>query len=163
MSKKKKNSLFELVNNQVVVCMDDTFAFIAGYTSSGVSYGTTWEEIGIDPSLPFEEKKDLYLSGCYKIPVLTDFQKSDLKAMLDTLDDIQVKLEVYDDLSGINDLCDTTDSVRDVMERIDDLYRPHLTERGWLPDRQSLMGWVNFNRKRGSILLDNSQQTRQPS
>ena len=80
--------------------MDDTFSFIAGYTSCGYPYGTKCEEVGINPSLPFEEKINLYLHGCYKIPVLTDSQKSDLKVMLNTLDDIQVKLEVYGDLSG---------------------------------------------------------------
>ena len=36
--------------------MDDTFSFIAGYTSGGAAYGVTWEEAGIDPELPFEEK-----------------------------------------------------------------------------------------------------------
>ncbi len=28
---------------------DGTFAFIAGYTSNGVPYGTTWEELGLEP------------------------------------------------------------------------------------------------------------------
>lgn len=28
---------------------DDTFAFIAGYTDGGVPYGTTWEELGLEP------------------------------------------------------------------------------------------------------------------
>lgn len=28
---------------------DDTFFFIAGYTSGGVPYGVTWEEIGLEP------------------------------------------------------------------------------------------------------------------
>lgn len=28
---------------------DDRFAFIAGYTSGGVPYGVTWEEMGISP------------------------------------------------------------------------------------------------------------------
>jgi hypothetical protein len=28
---------------------DDTFAFIAGYTSAGFPYGTTWEELGETP------------------------------------------------------------------------------------------------------------------
>jgi hypothetical protein len=32
---------------------DDRFAFIAGYTSGGAAFGTTWEEMGIDPMLPF--------------------------------------------------------------------------------------------------------------
>lgn len=38
---------------------DDHFAFIAGYTSGGVPYGTTWEEMGINPELSFEEKIEL--------------------------------------------------------------------------------------------------------
>ena len=38
---------------------DDQFAFIAGYTSGGAPYGTTWEEMGIDPSLPFPDKASL--------------------------------------------------------------------------------------------------------
>ena len=28
---------------------DDTFFFIAGYTSGGVPYGLTWEEMGLEP------------------------------------------------------------------------------------------------------------------
>lgn len=28
---------------------DDTFFFIAGYTSRGAPYGVTWEEIGLEP------------------------------------------------------------------------------------------------------------------
>lgn len=40
--------------------MDDTFAFIAGYTAGGFPYGTTWEALGIDPALPLEEKQRLY-------------------------------------------------------------------------------------------------------
>jgi len=28
---------------------DDTFAYIAGYTSGGAPYGVTWEEIGEEP------------------------------------------------------------------------------------------------------------------
>jgi len=28
---------------------DDTFFFIAGYTSGGAPYGTTWEEMGLEP------------------------------------------------------------------------------------------------------------------
>ena len=36
--------------------IDDTFSFIAGYTSGGVAYGTTWEELDdddVDYELPF--------------------------------------------------------------------------------------------------------------
>ena len=46
--------------------MDDVFCFIAGYTSGGVPYGTTFEEVGIDPSLPFEEKVRLYNTKALK-------------------------------------------------------------------------------------------------
>ena len=42
---------------------DDTFAFIAGYTSGGAAYGLTWEEMGIDQELPYEEKMRLWLEG----------------------------------------------------------------------------------------------------
>ncbi len=40
---------------------DERFAFIAGYTSGGMPYGTAWEEEGIDPDLPLEEKIRLYI------------------------------------------------------------------------------------------------------
>lgn len=36
--------------------MNDDFSFIAGYTSNGAPYGTAWEDAGIDPDLPFNEK-----------------------------------------------------------------------------------------------------------
>ena len=39
---------------------DGRFAFIAGYTDGGAPYGVMWEEVGIDPGLPFEEKVNLY-------------------------------------------------------------------------------------------------------
>ncbi len=39
---------------------DDRFAFIAGYTDGGAPFGVMWEEVGIDPGLPFEEKVRLY-------------------------------------------------------------------------------------------------------
>jgi len=42
------------------VSMSDTFAFIAGYTPGGFPYGTTWEELGIDPELPLQEKVKRY-------------------------------------------------------------------------------------------------------
>ena len=35
---------------------DEYFAYIAGYTSGGAPYGLTWEELGIDTSLPIEER-----------------------------------------------------------------------------------------------------------
>lgn len=30
---------------------DDTFYYIAGYTSGGVPYGVTWEEMGLEPGM----------------------------------------------------------------------------------------------------------------
>ena len=48
---------------------DDRFAFIAGYTSGGAPYGTTWEEMGIDPLLPFSEKVSLLGSGEFDLLV----------------------------------------------------------------------------------------------
>lgn len=39
---------------------DDRFAFIAGYTDGGAPFGVMWEEVGINPELPFEEKVKLY-------------------------------------------------------------------------------------------------------
>ncbi len=30
---------------------DDTFYYIAGYTSGGAPYGITWEEMGINPDM----------------------------------------------------------------------------------------------------------------
>ena len=39
---------------------DGRFAFSAGYTDGGAPYGVMWEEVGIDPGLPFEEKVKLY-------------------------------------------------------------------------------------------------------
>lgn len=42
---------------------DGMFAYIAGFTSGGFPYGLTWEEVGIDSELPFEEKVKLYEQG----------------------------------------------------------------------------------------------------
>ena len=41
--------------------MDGTFAYIAGYTPGDAPYGVTWEEVGIDSDLPFDEKVQLYM------------------------------------------------------------------------------------------------------
>ena len=40
--------------------LDGTFAFIAGYTSGGVPYGTTWEELGLEPCASYEELMEAY-------------------------------------------------------------------------------------------------------
>ena len=55
---KRNNSANAILD--VSMDMDDHFAFIAGYTPGGFPYGTTWEELGIDPALPLEEKERLY-------------------------------------------------------------------------------------------------------
>ena len=59
MSKKKRKKTTDDILD-VSMDMDDTFAFIAGYTPGGFPYGTTWEELGIDPELPLQEKVKLY-------------------------------------------------------------------------------------------------------
>ena len=58
MSKKKKH--VAPADENLFEDMDDHFAFIAGYTPGGFPYGTTWEELGIDPGLSLEEKERLY-------------------------------------------------------------------------------------------------------
>ena len=55
-AEKKKQEMYDLLYSDC----DDYFAFIAGYTGGGAAYGLTWEEVGIDPELPFEEKVRLY-------------------------------------------------------------------------------------------------------
>ena len=56
--KKKKNKLDPY--EEMYSDMNGTFAFIAGYTSGGAPYGVTWEQVDIDPELPFEEKARIY-------------------------------------------------------------------------------------------------------
>ena len=41
---------------------DDRFAFIAGYTSGGVPYGTSWEELGLEPYASYEQLMEAYAS-----------------------------------------------------------------------------------------------------
>lgn len=45
--KKKKRKKKNVVESYVD--QDDTFFFIAGYTSGGAPYGVTWEEMGLEP------------------------------------------------------------------------------------------------------------------
>ena len=45
---------------------DDMYCYVAGYTSNGMPYGLTWEDEGIDPDLPFEEKVRIYESRADK-------------------------------------------------------------------------------------------------
>ncbi|HIT89166.1 MAG TPA: GNAT family N-acetyltransferase [Candidatus Merdenecus merdavium] len=45
---------------------DDTFAFIAGYTDGGAPFGTTWEELGLEPYASPEEIEKAYDNLEYK-------------------------------------------------------------------------------------------------
>ena len=62
---------------------DDRFAFIAGYTDGGAPYGVMWEEVGIDPRLPFEEKEEpvqaprrcVISKSCSYVPVRADYSQ----------------------------------------------------------------------------------------
>lgn len=56
----KNQKAAEDIYTQMYSDMDGTFAFIAGYTPGGAPYGITWEQVGIDSELPFEEKVRLY-------------------------------------------------------------------------------------------------------
>ena len=47
-----KNAAVENNINQ-----DDTFFYIAGYTSGGAPYGVTWEEMGLKPWQALEEEQ----------------------------------------------------------------------------------------------------------
>ena len=58
--KHKNQKAAEDIYTQMLSDMDGTFAFIAGYTPGGAPYGITWEQVGIDSELPFEEKVRLY-------------------------------------------------------------------------------------------------------
>ena len=58
--KRKKKRDAAAVYEDLYSVMDGTFAFIAGYTSGGAPYGVTWEQVGIDADLPFDEKVRLY-------------------------------------------------------------------------------------------------------
>ena len=58
--KHKKQRVTESIHTEMYSDMDRTFAYIAGYTPGGAPYGVTWEQVGIDSELPFEEKARLY-------------------------------------------------------------------------------------------------------
>ena len=47
-----KNAAVENNTNQ-----DDTFFYIAGYTSGGAPYGVIWEEMGLKPWQALEEEQ----------------------------------------------------------------------------------------------------------
>ena len=50
--KREEQKLSEMYHNEF---QDDTFFFIAGYTSGGAPYGVTWEQMGLNP---YEEEDD---------------------------------------------------------------------------------------------------------
>ena len=58
--KHKKQQAAEDIRMEMYSDLDGTFAFIAGYTPGGAPYGVTWEQVGIDSELPFEEKVQLF-------------------------------------------------------------------------------------------------------
>ncbi|MCL2322740.1 MAG: hypothetical protein FWC47_11640 [Oscillospiraceae bacterium] len=60
---------------------NDTFAFIAGYTSGGAPYGVTWDELGIDPYASYEEIEDAY----YRMGHMEDMEE-DIEYEEDDLD-----------------------------------------------------------------------------
>ena len=55
MTKKKLTKKQQTENDDFYEDCDETFAFIAGYTSGGMPYGTTWEELGLKPFASAEE------------------------------------------------------------------------------------------------------------
>ena len=59
--KHKKQKAAEDIYTPMYSDMDGTFAFIAGYTPDGAPYGVTWEQVGTNSELSFEEKLRLYM------------------------------------------------------------------------------------------------------
>lgn len=55
----KKRKKIETAEEMYEDC-DDDFAYIAGFTEGGFPYGLSWEEVGIDPDSPFDEKVRLF-------------------------------------------------------------------------------------------------------
>lgn len=59
MKRKQRRAKRKAVNKQAVennIGQDDTFHYIAGYTSGGAPYGVTWEEMGLEPWQELEEE-----------------------------------------------------------------------------------------------------------
>lgn len=48
------------IDDLEIIDRDDTFCFIAGYTTGGFPYGTTWEELGLQPYASEEEIEAAY-------------------------------------------------------------------------------------------------------
>ncbi len=51
---------FEYKYHGIIETSNDMFAYIEDYTSGGAPFGVSWQQVGIDPSLPYEEKVRLY-------------------------------------------------------------------------------------------------------
>ena len=59
MKRKQRRAKRKAINKQAVennIDQDDTFFYIAGYTSGGAPYGVTWEEMGLEPWQELEEE-----------------------------------------------------------------------------------------------------------
>lgn len=59
-SRKKCGQKKAEASENIYMDSNDTFAFIVGYTSGGAPYGTTWEELGLEPYAPIEELMAAY-------------------------------------------------------------------------------------------------------
>ena len=60
MKRKQRRAKRKAINKQAVennIDQDDTFFYIAGYTSGGAPYGVTWEEMGLEPWQVLEEEQ----------------------------------------------------------------------------------------------------------
>ena len=116
MSKKKQNQPAEDIFSEG---MDNEFAFIAGYTPGGFPYGTTWEELGIDPGLPLEEKVKLYSTGAYNMiqmhKPLTPSQEEKLDQLQMRLCQIQEEIEDLANETGNEDIINASLSVLDAL------------------------------------------------
>lgn len=116
MSKKKKRNQSA---DEILDDMDDRFAFIAGYTLGGFPYGTTWEELGIDPGLSLKEKVERYNTGDYNMiqmhKPLTPSQKEKLERLHMRLCQIQEEIEDLANETGNEDIINASLNVLDTI------------------------------------------------
>ena len=92
MSKKKKH--VAPADENLFEDMDDHFTFIAGYTPGRFPYGTTWEELGIDPGLPLTEKARLYDERLMSTNSgLTTQNRATIKAISQRISEIHTTLQ----------------------------------------------------------------------
>ena len=60
MKRKQRRAKRQAMKNQAVennISQDDTFFYIAGYTSGGAPYGVTWQEMGLERWQDLEEEQ----------------------------------------------------------------------------------------------------------